>query len=212
MVVLLISGIIMGFAVPGFVTMQQTFRTGGDIRNLASLVAEAKMRAAANFTHARLYANTSTGSYHIEFWNKTGNSGAGCWETDGDLANACTAASSPVTNLSSKVSFSYGAITTAPANTESTIGQAPLCFTGYAGQSTNTTSVASTACIEFNSRGVPSDPDPGGSSGASGGVPDATGALYLTDGASVYAVTVLATGSIQTWYSKNTATPTWQQR
>jgi prepilin-type N-terminal cleavage/methylation domain-containing protein len=212
MMVLLITSIVMGFVVPGYMTMTQTLRTGGDSRILAGMIAEAKMRAAADYTHARVYVNTSGNSYHVEVWNKSGNGGAGCWQTDGDTNNACTATSSPVTDLSSNVSFGYGHISSPPANTEATIGQAPLCFTGYAGQSTNTVSVANTACIEFNSRGVPSDPDPSGSSGAAGGVPDATGALYVTDGTAVYGVTVLATGAIQTWYSTNTATPSWLQR
>jgi prepilin-type N-terminal cleavage/methylation domain-containing protein len=212
MMVLLISSVVMAFAVPSVMNMTQILHTGGDSRNLAGLIAEAKMRAAANFTHARVYASISGNSYHVEVWNKSGNGGAGCWQTDGDINNACTAASSPVVELSSKVSFGYGNITSPPANTESSIGQAPACYTGYAGESTNTTFTANTACIEFNSRGVPSDPDPSGSSGSAGGVPDATGALYLTDGASVYAATVLATGAIQTWYSANTATPNWQQR
>jgi len=209
--VVAISISVAAFAVPKLVTLQQTLRTGGDSRNLAGLIAEAKMRAAADFTHARVYANLTAGTYHLEVWNKSGNSGAGCWRTDGDT-NACTVAGSPVTNLSSSVSFGYGNVTAPPANTETTIGQAPLCYTGYAGESTNTTSTANTACIEFNSRGAPSDPDPGGSAGAAGGVPDTTGALYVTDGSSVYATTVLATGMIQNWYSPNTSTQTWKQR
>jgi Tfp pilus assembly protein FimT len=212
MMVLLISGIVMGFAVPGFVTMTQSLHTGGDSRNLAGMIAEAKMRAAADFTHARVYANISGNSYHLEVWNKSGNGGAGCWQTDGDTANACTAASSPVVELSSDVSFGYGNIASPPANTESSIGQAPACYTGYAGESTNTVFTANTACIEFNSRGVPSDPDPSGTSGSAGGVPDATGALYVTDKTAVYGATVLASGSLQTWYSANTATPNWKQR
>jgi len=212
MMVLLITSIVMGFAIPGFLTMTQTMRTGGDSRNLAGLIAEAKMRAAADFTHARVYANLSGHSYHVEVWNKSGNSGAGCWQTDGDIVNSCTAASSPVVNLSSDVTFGYGNVSSPRANTEATIGQAPLCFMGYAGQSSNTTSVANTACIEFNSRGVPSDPDPGGTAGSAGGVADVTGAFYVTDSASVYAVTVIATGAMQTWYSPNTATPVWQRR
>ena len=58
---------------------------GGDSRNLAGMIAEAKMRAAADFTHARVYANLSGNSYHLEVWNKSGNGGAGCWQTDGDI-------------------------------------------------------------------------------------------------------------------------------
>jgi prepilin-type N-terminal cleavage/methylation domain-containing protein len=210
-VVVAISITIVGFAVPIFSNFAQSLRTSGDSRSLAAMIAEAKLRAAANFTHARVYANLSGNTYRLEVWNKSGNSGAGCWQTDGD-SNACTVATSPVTSLSHNVSFGYGNVGSAPTNTEPSLGQAPLCYTGYAGQSTNTTSVANTACIEFNSRGVPSDPAPGGSSGASGGVPDATGVLYVTDATAVYGVTVLASGEIQSWYSNNTSTPNWQQR
>lgn len=211
LVVVIISMVVIGFAVPIYTTTQQNFRTSGDSRSLAGLIAEAKMEAAAGFTHARVYANVTGKTYHLEVWNKSGSGGAGCWQTVGD-SNACTVASSPVINLSTNVSFSYGNIGTPPANTETTIGQAPLCYTGYAGQSTNTTSTANTACIEFNSRGIPSDPAPGGSSGASGGVPDATGVFYVTDGSSVYANAVAATGALQSWYSQNSTTPNWQQR
>ena len=208
MLVAAILVIVFSFGVPVLSNVEQGLRTGGDSRSIAAMVAEAKMRAAANFTHARVYANLSTGTYHLEFWNKSGNSGAGCWQTDGD-SNSCTVAASPVINLSHNVSFGYGHIGAAPANTEPSLAQAPLCYTGYAGQSTNTTTVANTACIEFNSRGVPSDPAPGGSSG---GLPDATGALYVTDGSVVYADTVIATGEIQSWYSTNSSTASWQQR
>lgn len=212
MMSMLIGMIVVGFAVPGYLTMQQSLRTGGDIRSIASLIAEAKMRAAADFTHARVYANLSANSYHLEVWNPSGNAGAGCWQTDGDTSNSCTAASSPVTKLSDNVTFGYGNVSSPPANTETSIGQAPACFTGYAGESTNTSSTANTACIEFNSRGVPSDPDPGGSSGSAGGVPDATMDLYVGDGTSIYGATVLATGVVQTWYTANSSTASWQQR
>ncbi len=211
MVVVAITITIVGFAVPVFSNFEQSLRTGGDSRSIAAMVAEAKLRAAANFTHARVYADLNGRTYHLEVWNKSGNGGVGCWQTDGD-SNACTVAATPLIKLSPNVSFGYGSVISAPANTEPSLGQAPLCYTGYAGQSTNTTSVANTACIEFNSRGVPSDPAPGGSAGASGGVPDATGALYVTDGGAVYGVTVLASGAIQGWYSSNTSTPNWQQR
>jgi Tfp pilus assembly protein FimT len=210
-VVVAISITIVGFGVPVFSNFAQSLRTAGDSRSLAAMIAEAKLRAAANFTHARVYANLSGRTYHLDVWNKSGNGGVGCWQTDGD-SNACTVATSPVIGLSRNVSFGYGSVGAAPTNTEPSLGQAPLCYTGYAGQSTNTTSVANTACIEFNSRGVPSNPAPGGSSGASGGIPDATGALYVTDGGAVYGVTVIATGQIQSWYSNNTSTPHWRQR
>jgi Tfp pilus assembly protein FimT len=207
MVVIAISITITGMAVPTYLTIQKGLQTRGDGGAIQGMVAEAKLRAASNFTHARVYADLTGKTLHLEVWNKTNS----CWQTDGDTAN-CTGSTSPVVILSSKVSFGYGNVGTPPANTQTTIGQAPLCYTGYAGQSTNTTSIANTACIEFNSRGVPSDPAPGGSAGSAGGVPDTTGALYVTDGSSVYAVTVIASGATQTWYTRNNSTPNWQHR
>lgn len=206
MVVVTMSLVIAGFAIPTYLRMQQSLRSGGDIRSLAGLIAEAKLRAAADFTHARVYGDLSANSYRLEVWNKAGNGGAGCWQTDGDVANPCTVGGqSPVQNLSTGVSFSLGNMSSPPANTQTSIGQAPICYTGAAGQPGNTTTIPNTACVEFNSRGVPSDPTGNGKA-------DANGAFYVSDGSSVYGVTVLASGSIQSWYTPNTQTGTWQQR
>jgi prepilin-type N-terminal cleavage/methylation domain-containing protein len=200
MFVVAIMAVIAAFAIPGYLTMRKSYRIAGDSRVLAGLVAEAKLRAAANFTHARVYANLNANTYRLEVWNKT----SGCWQTDGD-SNPCTVAGvSPIQYLSASVTFGVGNVSSAPANTEPALAQSPLCYMGYAGQTGNTVTIANTACIEFNSRGVPSDP-------ATNGAPDATGAFYVTDGASVYGNTLLASGLIQNWYATNTSTATWQQ-
>jgi hypothetical protein len=131
-----------------------------------------------------LTANT----YHLEVWNKAGNGGAGCWQTDGDIANACTViGTSPVFNLSQGDIFGAGGLTTGP-----TPAQQPTIPTQAACQAINggTGTIGSTACIVFNSRGIPIDTT---------GSPLATGAFYLTNNTVVDAVTVSATGSIQSW-------------
>lgn len=210
MIVVSILIVIAGFSIPRYLTLQQSLRIGGDIRRISTLVAQAKVRGPANFTHARVYVNLAANSagyytYHLDIWNKAGNSGAGCWQTDGDTVNSCiVAATSPVQYLSNGVTPGYGTVSTPPANTEGTLGQAPGCFTGYAGQA-GYTPTANTACIEFNSRGSPVDPSNNGTS-------NANGAFYLTDGNSVYGVTVLASGLVQTWYTHVSTSAVWVQQ
>jgi Tfp pilus assembly protein FimT len=198
--------IVGGFAVPVYLTIRDSMRISGDAASISGLVVEAKMRAAANFTHARVYGDLSAGTYRLEVWNKTGGAGGtGCWQTDGDATNACTVASSPRQNLSPGVSFGFGNVASPPANTQTSIGQAPLCYTGVAGQAGNTVTVAQTACIEFNSRGIPSNP-------AANGVADANSAFYVTDGNSVYGLTVLAAAATANWYARNSSSATWKRR
>jgi Tfp pilus assembly protein FimT len=206
-IVLLMTMVLVAFALPNYVTVQKFMRISGDSRSIASLMEEAKLIAAANFTHARVRADLIANTYHLEVWNKSGGAGgAGCWQTNGDVANACTVAgTSPVFYLSTGVTFSFGAISAAPPNTQLTIGQAPICYTGAAGQAGNVTTIANTACIEFNSRGIPSDP-------TSGGKPDANGAFYLSNASSVYGVTMLSSGQIQSWSASNNLSSNWQSR
>lgn len=202
-IVVFIAGVVAALAVPNYLAIQQYGRISGDSSMIAGLLSEAKLRGPAGFTHARVYADLAANTYHLEIWNKTGAGGAGCWQTDLDPANACTVAgSSPVHNLSQGVTFGFGTISAPPANTQSAIAQASPCYTGVAGQTGNTVTIANTACIEFNSRGVPSDP-------AVNGKPDANGAFYVTNGTAVYGVTVIASGSFQDWYALDSQSA-WQ--
>ena len=176
-VVLSATLILAAYATPKATTAIQNFRTGGNARAVANEIAMAKMRAAADFTHARVYADLSAQSIRVDVWNMSTNS----WSPDSQNGTAIS--------LSSGTSFGYGTnISAAPPNTQSTIGQASACS-----QTDGTGAVANTACIIFNSRGAPID---------STSSPTGADALYLTDGFSVYGVTVAATGSIQTWRSE----------
>src|SRR5215471_16126246 len=97
MIAVVIGLILAALAIPGFQAMNRYLRISGDMRNINGVVAQAKMRAAADFTRARAYADLGANTYHLEVWNKNANGGAGCWQTDGDVNNACTVAgTSPV--------------------------------------------------------------------------------------------------------------------
>jgi hypothetical protein len=156
------------------------------------------MRAAADFTHARIYANLTGKTFQLEVWNKAGS----CWVAYSDPTNTCLSFTSSgvpsgtVLNLSTGDSFGFGSLTPGPTPGQTTIGQAAQCLDNSGN------ALANTACIVFNSRGIPIN--------ASTLAPIATGALYLTNGTVVDAVTVSATGLIQTWTAAaNATTASW---
>jgi Tfp pilus assembly protein FimT len=197
LVMVLSVGIVLtAMAVPGMRTALQSYRSLGDARSLTDAVSMAKMRAAADFTESRVYADTSLNHYRVETWSipalPTG-SASKCWVTDGD--QYCSAQYSspntpPSNSLSSGISFGYGSISSPPSGTQSTIGQAAACQSDAEKTAGSVGDVANSACIVFNSRGIPVDYTM---------APTSSDALYLTDNSSAYGVTVLATGLIQTW-------------
>jgi type II secretory pathway pseudopilin PulG len=179
----LIIGVISAIAIPQFLMYRSDAKTFGDSRDLTDLILLAKMRAAANFTQARLYADTSAKAFHVEIWNKTGAT----WQVDGG-----------VNPLATGNTFSFGSLTSPPTGTQSSIGLAPACQALAGGTGT----ISNTSCIVFNSRGIPVD---------STGAPTANDALYVTDGNTVYAMTVSATGLLQLWSSSSNAA-SWRKR
>jgi prepilin-type N-terminal cleavage/methylation domain-containing protein len=172
-VTVLILSILSAIAIPQFMMFRKDSRTFGDSRDLADMVLLAKMRAASNYTRARIYFDTSAQSYHVEIWNKTLHSGAGGWQAD-----------SIVIPLSPGNTFGFGSLSTPPSGTQTSVGLAPACTDDGGG------TISNTSCIVFNSRGIPVD---------SNGAPTAQDAFYITDGSSCYAGTVLATGLFQLW-------------
>jgi prepilin-type N-terminal cleavage/methylation domain-containing protein len=181
MVVVGLIGVIAAIAVPMFGNAIANFRLSGDARSVSNATAVAKMRAASNFSRVRLFVDLDSGEHHLESLDKTTTPPH--WTTEGGS-----------TYLSSGVSFGYGVVTTAPPNTQGTIGQAPQCTDD------DGTAIDNTACIIFNSRGVPIDV-----SGASTGLD----AVYLTDGTAVYGVTIAATGMLRLWRTLPVSTPSW---
>jgi hypothetical protein len=101
------------------------------------------------------------------------------------------------TTLSTGVTFGFGAIAVAPNGQAS--AQSTPCVTAAGA------AIANTACILYNSRGIPVDP-----SGAAPnvGAPTGNDALYLTDGTAVYGLTLSATGQSKL-YRTNISSASW---
>ena len=194
--------ILASMAIPGYQSLTRFIRISGDARNLNGLIAQAKMRGASDFSHARAYVNLVNNTYHLEVWNRNGAGGAGCWQTDNDPANPCTAANSPVQPLSTGVTFGFGNAAAGAPNPQPVIAQAIPCGTVAAASGVGNAATPGTACVEFNSRGVPINLN---------GTATALDAIYVTDGNSVYGITVLASGMMQDWSSPANQT-SWHAR
>lgn len=173
-------GIVSAIAAPMMSNQMKYFRLSGDARSTANAVALAKMRAASIYGRTRIYVDLTTRSFRLDTFDKT----TGTWVTE-----------SGATYLSQGVDFGYTPVGTAPPNTQGTIGQAPACKTALL------VDIPNTACVMFNSRGLPID--------SSGSLPPEIYALYVTDSTAVFAVTVSSTGMVRTWRTPPTATPTW---
>ena len=177
-----ILGVLFALGMPMMTTAIDSFRLSGDGRTMANAVAVARMRAAATFTRARLFVDITGKTYTVQRYDKA----TATWVNDGG-----------VNLISAQDTFSYGSVTTPPPNTQGTIGQSPLC------KNNANADIANTACIVFNSRGIPVD---------SSNQPTATNALYVRNSHTVYAVTVSATGLSRVWRGNNTGTPNWIQQ
>jgi len=173
-----VLAIVMAIAVPMSGNALGFFRLSGDARSTSNSISLAKMRAASVFSRVRLFVDLSSNSYHLETWNKATST----WDAEGGT-----------NRLSSRVSFGYGSVSAAPPNTQATIGQAPFC------KDKDGNDIGGTACVIFNTRGVPIDAT---------GAPTMD-AVYLTDGTAVYGVTVSATGMVRMWRTPPSATPSW---
>ena len=173
-------GILAAIAIPMMANSVSYFRLSGDARSVSNAIAVAKMRAASNFSRTRLYVDLSANRFRIETWQKTGTPD---WTT---TVGSVT--------LESRDRFGFGSVGTPPPNTQTTIAHAPPCV------DKDSHDVEGTACVVFNSRGTPVD---------STGAPTAIDAVYLTDDAAVYAVTVSATGMTRLWRTRIASTPLW---
>lgn len=185
--VLVVVGIISvasAVAVPmtGSALSGQRFK--GDAQALSNVVGLAKMRASAGFTRARVRANVGDRTFQLEVWDKA----AARWVADGGTET-----------LYREVRFGFGALTTPPPGTQDEIAMSPPCRVGLDGTSAE---IGNTSCVVFNSRGLPI----GGDGLLAGGH-----ALYMTDGAMVYATTVTATPRLRLWSSR-ASTATWMEQ
>jgi prepilin-type N-terminal cleavage/methylation domain-containing protein len=179
-IVLAVIGVLLAVAVP----KMGVFAGADDARNLSNALSLAKMRAAANFTQARLYVSIGGRSQHVEAWSKT-------------AAPPNWVAINGSTLLSNGDAFAFGQAATPPPNTQPAIAQAPPCLDN------NGNAIAGTACIVFNSRGIPVD---------NTGTPISSDALYVTDGTKIGAVTLSAAGLVTVWSAPLSANPTWARK
>jgi len=173
---LVVGSIVTAMAIPASQGILQKIRSNGDAREVSGSIALAKLRAAAAFTHARVYADRDAKTIQLQIWDR---SGGGAWVTEG-----------PVQSLASGVSFGYGSLTTPPANTQASLSQAPTCQTDAETNANSAGTITGTSCVIFNSRGTPVD---------NTGTATGNYALYVTDLSSIYGVTVSATGVVRTW-------------
>src|SRR5262245_5235972 len=178
-----LSIVIAAIAIPMSGNALGFFRLSGDARSLTNALSLTKMRAASEFTQARLYIDRSANTHHLETYRKTAGSEGWVRQTGS-------------TQLSANTTFSYGSLGTPPPNTQGAINQAPACRND-AGEA-----IANTGCIVFNSRGIPITCTTISTTlGCQPAAPTPDDARYITDGTAVYAMTVIATGMIQVWRS-----------
>jgi prepilin-type N-terminal cleavage/methylation domain-containing protein len=186
LMVVAIMGVLAAVAIPMSGNAIKYAKISGDARDLSNDLAATKMRAAAKFTQARLYVDLSGGSYYMQTCSTPSTAPCPSWTTQGGS-----------TSLSNTVSFSYGIVSAPPSNTQGTIGQATQC------KDNSGNAVANSACVIFNSRGIPVD---------SLGAPTGGYAVYVTDNTLVYGITIAGTGFIRTWQTTYSSTPSWTQQ
>src|SRR5262245_47642854 len=134
--VMAVVGIVAAMAVASTTSMMRGYRLMGDAQGVNNLVSLAKMRAASQFSRARVYVDLTTNSCSLQVWDKA----AATCVTEGGVTQASTG-----------VSFGFGDLDTPPPDTQAEIGQSPVC-TDDDGED-----IEDTACVTFNSRGMPVD-------------------------------------------------------
>jgi prepilin-type N-terminal cleavage/methylation domain-containing protein len=187
MMVVGIIGVVGAMVLPITESSLRGGRLRGDAAIIRNLVGVAKMRASARFTRSRVYADLGARTYVLQVWSKA--SPTCCWVNDGGI-----------NQLSTGVNFGFAEVQTPPPNTQVNIIQSPLCTTGLsiAGGTT-----PNTACVTFNSRGLPIDGN---------GTLYPRHALYVTGADAVFATTITTTPLIRFWSTPHMANPNWTPR
>lgn len=185
MVVLAFFGIISAIAIPQIAGTIASMRLNGAIRSVSNSAALAKTKAGAQFTRARLYVDIGANSFHLE----TYVAGApGQWVADGGT-----------TFLPGTITFRFNPVAAPPANTQPAIAQAQACLNNAVPPA----AIGNTACVVFNSRGIPIDD-------TNNGIPTDRDAIYISDGTAVLGMTISATGLIGVWSTPPLAVPQWK--
>lgn len=183
LIALAIIGSLAAMSVPLSGGMIDDIRLRGDAQGLSSAVALTKMTAATKFSRSRLHVNEAAGTWQVETWQPTGTPG---WILDGGIHF-----------LSQRDQFGAGPVTTAPPNSQAVVAQPSPCLAA------DDTTIAGTACVIFNSRGLPV---------SSSGAPMTTQVLYMRGPTGVFAIVVGATGQLQVWRTTSTSDGTWRQQ
>jgi prepilin-type N-terminal cleavage/methylation domain-containing protein len=184
LVVVGLIGVLGAVTLPMIGTSLASDGLKADAQAVSNLVGLAKMRASAGATRARVRAHLGDGTFMLERWDRTANA----WVAEGGLRSSYRT-----------VSFGFATLPAPPPNTQTTLAMSPECRIGIAvGGGT----IGNTACIVFNSRGLPIDGD---------GAIFGGHAIYLTDGSIVYGITVTATPRIRMWVSPANAA-NWSQQ
>lgn len=173
-----VLAVLSAFAVPMVESTTNGIKLRDQANAIADLIGLAKLRASSEFSRSRLYVDLAAESYVIQIWDADA----------GDWANE----QAPV-DLPFGISFGWGALDAPPPNTQDALAFAQACV------DKDGNAIDKTACIMFNSRGIPIDKD---------NSPIGGNAFYLTDGTGVRAVTVTATPLIRRWWS-SAAKPNW---
>lgn len=183
LIVLAVVGSLAAMSLPISGGMIDDIRLRGDAQGLSSAVALTKMTAATKFSRSRLHVNEAAGTWRIETWQSTG---APAWVLDGATHQ-----------LSYGGQFGAGPVTTAPPNSQAVVAQPTQCLEA------DETTIDGTACVIFNSRGLPV---------SSSGAPMTTQVLYMRGPTGVFAIVLGATGQLQVWRTTLTANGAWRQQ
>ena len=180
MVAMALMPILRAFAVPMVSSTTSGIKLRDQANAMADLIGLAKLRATSEFSRSRLYVDLAAESYVLQIWDADA----------GDWVNEQAAVSLP-----QGIDFDWGKLEVAPPNTQDDDKPkfAAACLNKEREE------IEKTACIMFNSRGIPINRD---------NAPIGGNAFYLTDGTGVRAVTVTATPLIRRWWS-SAATPNW---
>jgi len=197
LIVVAMALIVAGIAIPNFQRAMRNYRLMGDARAISGEVQLAKMRAAANFTRARVKFSAS--GYETQVFCQALNSPRVCINAV-EVGRWKTLETSGIKPLSSDIRFGAATQTLPPPGTQATLGQPMPCRRGRA--LISPLELPAGRCIIFNSRGYPVDED-GNAYGDYG--------IYITDGTAVQGTTVSRAGVVASWRhdAQDTAAASW---
>ena len=110
LIVIAIVCLVAAMALPQTTSMMGGYKLKGNAQAINNLVGLAKMRAAAQFSRARVYADLNARTFRLQVWNKTTNQ----WVDDGGTIA-----------LADGVRFGFTGITQPPPNSQAAITQSP---------------------------------------------------------------------------------------